>query len=133
MSNSDVIEPEVSYEIVGAFLDSYYRLGYGFLESIYARALEMELIKRGLHVRREVPADVMYDGTRIGRCRFDLLVEGRIVVELKASEILPKFARRQLLNYLKATGLQLGILLHYGPSPQRFRVVNTEPGRRSQP
>src|SRR5262249_37666100 len=113
----DFPDVELTESIISAFHASYNTLGFCFLESVYPNALDIELEKRGVHVQREVRADVLYDGKRIGSYRIDKLVERRIVLELKATEALPPFARRQLLNGLRASRLQIGLLLHYGPNP----------------
>ena len=123
MTAENLIHANLSESIIGAFLDSYYKLGYGFLESIYAAALTRELVKRGHRVQREVGVEVIYDGARIGWFRFDMIVDGLVIVEIKASELLPTFARRQLRNYLRATRLEVGLLLHYGPTPFIGREV----------
>lgn len=123
MANVELIERELSYSIGGAFLDSYYKLGFGFLEVIYCRALEKELVKRGHQVVREADVKVVYDGDAIGRYRVDMIVDQRVILEIKSSEVLPPFTKRQLMNYLRSSGLQLGIILHYGPTPKSHRVI----------
>ncbi len=127
MTTEDLIHGKLSESIIGAFLDSYYKLGYGFLESIYAAALTRELTKRGHRVQRELGVEVIYDGARIGWFRCDMVVDGLVIIEIKASEVLPVFARRQLRNYLRATRLELGLLFHYGPTPFIGREVRTGP------
>jgi GxxExxY protein len=122
---SGLVEAELSAEIVGAFFDSYYKLGFGFLETVYSRALQCELEKRGLRVEREAAVTVLYDDRPIGRYKIDLLVEKRVVLEVKASELLPTWAHRQVLNYLRCSGHELGLVLHYGPKPRFHRVVNS--------
>src|SRR5205085_4243801 len=102
---------EISGKIIGAFFVVYNALGFGFVESIYVRALEIALRNRGLRVEREVSFDVYFEGERVGRHRVDMLVEGRVVVEAKASYILPEAAKRVLLSYVTACNLDLGLLL----------------------
>lgn len=123
MPDPELIERELSNAIIGAFFDSYHKLGFGFLESIYSRALEKELKFRGLTVAREAVVQVQYDGEMIGHYRADLIVERRVLIELKATERLPPWSKRQVLNYLRCTGLKLGLVLHYGPEPKFHRVV----------
>ena len=108
--------------VVGAFYEVYNVLGYGFLEAVYARALERELRARGLRVEREVLVEARYKGEVVGVFRADMLVDGRVVVELKATPALVPGDRAQLLNYLRGSGLREGLLLHFGPEP-RFRRV----------
>ena len=127
-NRDDLIEAELSHSIIGAFLESYWKLGYGFTESICASALERELIKRKHRVQREVGVPVFYDGAKIGWFRLDMIVDGRIVLELKATEVLPAYARRQLFNYLRCTRQQVRLLLHYGPKPKFYRQVCTRLG-----
>ena len=108
--------------IIAAFFAVYNTLGFGFLESVYAAALEKELIKRGFSVAREVGIQVWYDGDPIAWQRLDMVVEGRVVIEFKSSAALPQSATRQLYNYLKASRLRVGLLLHFGERPHVHRV-----------
>jgi GxxExxY protein len=118
-----IIEKELSHAIVGCFFDVYNELGYGFLESIYARALEITMRGRGLRVDREYPIIVTFRGEQIGFHRVDMLVEQRVIIELKSTERLAESARRQLRSYVTALGLDLGILLHFGPVPRFHREL----------
>lgn len=105
---------EISYEIRGAIFQVYNELGPGLLESIYQAALVYELNKRGLRVRKEVPVPVIYDGTKLDvDFRLDLLVENRIIVELKSVEQLKKVHYKQLITYLKITSITLGLLVNF--------------------
>src|SRR5918999_3132505 len=118
-----LFEEALTRRVIGAFYDVYNSLGYGFLESVYANALAFEIVSRGLHVVREARADVRYKGEVVGMFRADLLVESRVVVELKASAKLDPAHASQLLNYLRATDLEVGLLLHFGPRPGIKRFV----------
>ena len=122
------VEQELSYRIVNAFFEVYNALGYGFLESIYSAGMVVALQERGLRVDREVCVPVHFKGRLLGNHRLDMLVEGRVVIENKSTEQLSKIAPRQLRNYLAASGLRLGLLLHFGPTPQFHRIL----GPRSQ-
>ena len=120
-----IVEKELSYQIIGGFYESYNEFGFGFLESLYAIRLERALRKRGLRVQREYPLPIYSEGEQIGLQKLDMLVEGRVIVEIKSTEVLSFHAKRQLRNYLAATGLQLGLLLHFGPrSANYYRVLN---------
>jgi GxxExxY protein len=121
-----LFEEAITRRIIGAFYDVYDGLGYGFLESVYANALAFEIVGRGLHVVREASTEVRYKGEVVGSFRADLLVESRVVVELKSSRKLDAAHGAQLLNYLRATDLEVGLLLHFGPraSFQRFIASN---------
>ena len=123
--NKEIVEKELSYEIVGAFYTVYNALGYGFLENVYANALSLELRMRNLEVQREVPIDVLYEGQCVGRYRMDMLVEGRVLIETKASAAIGAAENRQLLNYLRASRLPVALLLHFGPKPWYKRLVWT--------
>jgi GxxExxY protein len=109
--------------VIGAFYTVYNTLGCGFLESVYSRALYIELRRRGLRVEREVAVVVHYHRYKVGRFIVDQLVEGVLAVELKATRVLGPDDRRQLLNWLKASQLELGLLFHFGPRPAFHRVV----------
>jgi GxxExxY protein len=124
----------LSGRVVGAFYRAYNRLGYGFLESVCRGALRVELEREGLRCASEVPLDVVYDGVVVGRFRADLIVEGRLIVEVKAGDHLLPACRSQLLNYLRTSGLGCGLLLHFGPRPKvaRLNNVNGETTRNGQ-
>jgi GxxExxY protein len=118
-----LIEEAVTRSIIGAFYRVYNKLGFGFLESLYVAALERELKARGHDVAREVGVRVMYDGVELGFQRLDLIVDWRVVVETKSTSELHRHASRQVYNYLRATHLEVGLLLHFGPEPRCFRVM----------
>ena len=85
-----------------------------------------EFRSRGHLVEREVWVDVLYKGQPVARQRIDLLSDRQVVLEIKATEQLPRFARRQLLNYLTVTKLELGLILHFGPEAKFYRMVSTQ-------
>ena len=107
-------ENEMSYKIRGAIFKVYKELGPGLLESIYEAALCYQLTKDGLSVRKQVPVKVVYDGVVLPvDYRLDLLVEDKVIVELKSVETLMNVHHKQLLTYLKITGKKLGILVNF--------------------
>ena len=107
-------ENEISYKIRGAIFKVYKELGPGLLESIYEAALCYQLTKDGLSVRKQVPVKVVYDGVVLPiDYRLDLLVEDKVIVELKSVEALMNVHYKQLLTYLKITGKKLGILVNF--------------------
>lgn len=110
--------------IIGAFYETYNALDYGHLESVYREALLIELRLRGLRAVAEVPVQVRYKNHVVGTFRTDILVDNRVVVELKATSVLGPTDKRQLLNYLRSTTLDVGLLLHYGPEPKFYRLVS---------
>ena len=109
--------------IIGAFYDVYNELGYGFLEKVYENSLAHELKKRGLNVQQQAPIKVYYDELQVGRYLADLLVNEAVIIELKAAESIAKEHEAQLLNYLKATDIDVGLILNFGPKPQVMRKV----------
>ena len=125
MGNDELLERRLTHSVIGAFYDAYNKLGYGFLESVCSAALERELTKRGHAVSREHAVPVIYDGEEIAFQRIDMLVDGRLVIEIKSTELLSAAAKRQLFNYLCGTGLSVGLLLHFGPEPRFYRLVHT--------
>jgi GxxExxY protein len=108
-------ENEIAKEVVDACYHVHTRLGPGLLESVYSRVLEYELSKRGLRVQREVPIAVVYEELRIDEgFRADLIVEGVLILELKSIEKTAPVHSKQLMTYLKLTGLKLGLLINFG-------------------
>ena len=119
----ELLEGRLTGSVIGAFYEVYNNLGFGFLERFYLTALERELLERGHRVAREVSVHVLYKGQELGSQRLDLIIDERLVVETKATSDLHKSATRQLSNYLRATNLELGLLLHFGPEPKFYRVM----------
>jgi GxxExxY protein len=118
-----LVDEELTGQVIGAFYTVYNKLGYGFRESVYSRALTIELRRCGLRVDREVSFTVYYEGEVVGRYRIDHLVEGRLVLEIKAGKLLAPTDRDQLLNGLRASNHEVGLLFHFGPRPAFYRVV----------
>lgn len=125
MPGRDLLEKDLTHSIIGAFYEVYNILGYGFLEHVYLLALERELVARGHQVAREVKVLVYYKGEPLAWQRIDMIVDGRVAIELKATQDLPPYAARQLNNYLRASRLQVGLLLHFGPKASFTRLVST--------
>lgn len=108
-------ENEIATIVVDACYHIHTRLGPGLLESVYTRILEYELTKRGLKVRREVPISFRYDEIEFDEgFRADLIVEGIVILELKSVEHNAPVHKKQLLTYLKSTGLKLGLVINFG-------------------
>ncbi len=114
---------EVTEVIIGAFYDVYNALGYGFLEQVYENALAIELRKRGLGVVQQEAIKVFYQGYVVGEYYADLVVDGCVLLELKASKAIVDRYEAQLLNYLKATEYEVGLVLNFGPRPGVRRRV----------
>lgn len=123
MARCGLIEEELTRAVIGAFFEVYNTLGFGFLESVYVAAMERELAGLGLQVSTHVSYRVMYKGEPIATHRMDMVVEGRVVLELKSTTLLHPSALRQLQNYLKGTNIEVGLLLHFGPRPKFYRQV----------
>jgi len=114
---------EITARIIRAFYTVYNTLGYGFLEKVYENALAIELRKNGLSVCQQMAIEVRYNGAVVGEYFADLVVEGLVNVEIKATRTLAAEHEAQLLNYLKATGYEVGLLLNFGPEPEVRRKV----------
>ena len=109
-----MIDSEITYQIRGAIYDVYKALGPGLLESVYEEALAFELQQRGLKVERQKPVPISYKGNVLKtELRLDLLVEGRVIVELKSVEEMKKVFYKQLLTYLRLMKLSVGILVNF--------------------
>ena len=114
----DYKHTDITELIIKAFYTVYNTLGYGFLEKVYRNALVIELRKLGLQVVAEARIVVYYDAQVVGEYFADLLVAGTVIVELKAVKTLLEAHEAQLLNYLKATPYEVGLLLNFGPQPK---------------
>ena len=128
--NSPVMDPsptlkhsEVTEKIIGVFYDVYNELGYGFLESTYAEAMLLALSQSGLAAVREVPVPVWFRGQKVGQYFADLLVDNKVLLELKSARNLESAHEAQLLHYLRATEIEVGLLLNFGPRPQFRRLL----------
>jgi GxxExxY protein len=109
--------------IIKAFFNVYNKLGYGFLEKVYENAMLIELEKLGLHAVNQKGIKVYYDEIEVGQYAADLLVEDVVIVELKAAESLCDEHEAQLTNYLKATNVEVGLLMNFGKSAQFKRKI----------
>jgi GxxExxY protein len=119
-----LLEKDLVYSVVGAGFEVYNELGFGFREHVYQLALERELLARGHRVAREVNVRVFYKGLELTTDRLDMIVDEKLIVEVKATSERPKGAAGQLLGYLRATTLEVGLLLHFGPKRlDRLRLV----------
>lgn len=123
-SKKDKMKHEkITEKIIEAFYKVYNTLGYGFLEKVYLNAMYIELISMGLKVDKEKQIFVYYFGNVVGDYNADLIVEGIVAVELKAKEVLVEQNEHQLVNYLKATNIEVGLLLNFGKKPQMKRKI----------
>jgi len=113
-----MIEEELTGSIIRVFYKVYNTLGYGFIESIYHNAMIIELVNEGLSVETEKPIAVYYEGKVVGAFAADLVVNGKVILELKAKEKIIEAHEAQLLNYLRSTEIELGLLLNFGRRPE---------------
>jgi GxxExxY protein len=119
---------ELSQKIIAAAHNVHKELGQGFLEKVYKKALAIELQEAGIKCDLEVPRSILYHGLAVGDYIADMVVEDKIIVEAKAVSELNSVHEVQLVNYLKATGLQVGLLINFGRSVQvKRRVFGFEP------
>ena len=118
-----LIDSQLTGTVIGAFFHVFRVLGHGFLESVYERAFVAELRKRGVRAARQVPLQVWYDDDVVGAFRADVVVEGRLIVEIKAAVRIEPAHRAQVQNYLRASDLPVGLLLNFGPVPEFVRIV----------
>lgn len=123
MSDDDLIERELSRSVIGAFYEVYNEMGYGFTEFLHTQGMQVELLARGHDFEREVPVPVYMKACMLGEQRMDMVVDNKLIVEIKSTEHLPRTARRQLYNYLRCTAFEVGLLLHFGPKPWFQRQV----------
>jgi GxxExxY protein len=118
-----LLHKELSEEILDAFYEVYHNLGYGFLEKVYQNALFLELKERRLTVVPQRPCPVYYKGKQVGEYFCDMLVNSLIILELKACECIREEHEIQLLNYLKASEIELGFVLNFGKKPEFLRKI----------
>lgn len=116
---------DLTEKIIKAFYIVYNKLGYGFLEKVYENALVIELKKSGFNVKQQDKIIVHYDNREIGEYFADLIVNEVVIIELKSSKDLVEEHKNQLINYLKATDKEVGLLLNFGNKPQFKRVIFT--------
>ena len=114
---------ELTEKIIGNFYRVYNVLGYGFLEKVYENALKIEFRKMGIDFDCQVPVQVFYNGEIVGDYIADFVIDGKIVVEVKANVGLGVADESQLLNYLRCTGLEVGLLLNFGKEAEVKRKV----------
>lgn len=121
--NREFKHRELTEKIIGVFYEVYNELGHGFLESVYEGAMLIALIERGLKTAHRIPTPVWFRGRMVGDFKADLLVERAVILELKAARALESVHEAQLLNYLRATDFEVGLLLNFGAKPQFKRLA----------
>lgn len=119
----DLIYKELSYKIVGCAMEVHNQLGYGFLEKVYENALLFELKNKNTEVKNQIPIKVHYKGNIIGNYIADVLVEDKVILELKSVEKIIDSHIAQTINYLKATGLKLAIIINFGKEKLEYERI----------
>ena len=117
------LHSEITEKIIGVFFEVYNELGGGFLESVYQQALRIALSQAGLEAIAEVPVPVRFRGEVVGNFRADLVVNDCVLLELKGVSAFDREHEGQILHYLRATSLEVGLLLNFGPRPQFRRFI----------
>ncbi len=121
----EYLHSDITRKIIRAFYNVYNSLGFGFLEKVYENALMIELRKMNLSCERQALIEVYYETALVGEYYADILVEGTVIVELKATKNISSYHEAQLINYLKATDIEVGLLLNFGTKPEHKRKVLT--------
>ncbi len=128
---TEYLYQELTSKIIACFYKVYNTLGFGFLEKVYENALLIELNKSGLIAERQKPIKVQYESQIVGEYFADIIVNNKVILELKAVESLIEEHELQLINYLKATKIELGLLLNFGKKPEICRKIFTNDLRKS--
>ena len=115
----------VTKKIIDTFFKVYNKLGFGFLENVYERAMIFEMGRNGLVCSRQLPVSVLYEGVNVGNYFAYIVVSESVILEIKAANALCEDYERQLINYLKATDIEVGLLLNFGTTPEFKRKVFT--------
>lgn len=121
---------DLTGKIIKAFYAVYNELGFGFLEKVYEKSFALELMSGGVRVCRQQPIKVYYRGREVGVYFADLLVENLVIIEVKSADALCDANEAQLINYLKATEIETGLLLNFGPKPSFRRKIFTNDMKR---
>lgn len=125
MNTDKILHQEITERVIKSFYTVYNTLGHGFLEKVYENAFMIELIKMGLNAEQQKKIEVFYDGKRVGEYYADILVNDLIILELKAADAIAPEHEAQIINYLKATKIEVGLLFNFGSKPQFIRRILT--------
>jgi GxxExxY protein len=119
--------------LIGTFFTVYNELGHGFLESVYEQAFSMVLGEKGVFFQRQIAVPVWFHNQQIGEFRADLLVDSKVLIELKTGRDIELAWEKQILNYLRATDVEVGLLFNFGPTAQfrRYAFENTRKNPRN--
>jgi len=118
---------ELTDKILGTFYEVYNELGHGFIESVYENSLAIALREKGFEVLQQIDVPVWFRGSQVGDFDADLMVERAVILELKSARAIDPAHVAQLLNYLRATEIEIGLLLNFGPKPEFRRLIFDNP------
>ena len=113
-NEKEIVHKDLSYKIIGLAMEIHSKLSYGFLEKVYENALMLLLRRGGIEAKQQAPIKVYFEGEVVGEYFADILVEDKIILEIKVLDKITDVQRAQTLNYLKATRLELAIILNFG-------------------
>jgi GxxExxY protein len=133
VANAQFKHKELTEKVIGVYFDVYNELGFGFLESVYHKSMLIALREAGLTAETQVALPVFFRGHLVGDFLADILVERAVILELKAADDLASAHDSQLLNYLRATECEVGLLLNFGPKPKFKRLAFANERKRSRP
>ncbi|MBD3672968.1 MAG: GxxExxY protein [Planctomycetaceae bacterium] len=125
MSRQELLHSEKTEEILSSFYHVYNQLGFGFLEKVYENALLISLRKKGFQIESQKSIEVYFEGEQVGKFYADLIVDNLVILEIKAVDQLQRVHETQLLNYLRATPIEVGLLLNFGEKPSHRRRIFT--------
>ena len=129
----EYLHQDLTERIIKCFYEVYNQLGYGFLEKVYEHSMMIELAREDLQARNQVPIKVQYKGELVGDYFADIIVNEVVILELKAAESVVEEHELQLINYLKATNVEVGLLLNFGRKPELRRKIFTNDRKRVEP
>jgi len=120
---TDILYKGLTSKVIRCFYNVYNELGSGFLESVYENSLMIELKEMGLSAESQKGLNVFYKNELVGEFRADIIVEEKILIEIKAVSALSPLHKAQLINYLRITGIRVGLLMNFGPEPKFNRII----------
>ncbi|MCZ6777262.1 MAG: GxxExxY protein [Ignavibacteria bacterium] len=129
----EYLHQDLTERIIKCFYEVYNQLGYGFLEKVYEHSMMIELAREDLQTRNQVPIKVQYKGELVGDYFADIIVNDVVILELKSTESVVEEHELQLINYLKATNVEVGLLLNFGRKPELRRKIFTNDRKRVKP
>ena len=129
----ELLHKEITDKVLKTFYQVYNELGFGFLERVYQNAMYFELKSQGFDCQTEKPIKVHYKNMLVGEYRADIVIDNKVILELKASQALVYENELQLINYLKATEMEVGLLLNFGQTPAFKRKVFTNENKKMRP